>query len=269
VLDLTSRTVSQEHALSSSFSDLFPQYSPDGKRVLFYSYRSGAAQVWVANRDGSQLQPLTSLPGPVTASPRWSPDGQQIVFDSNTGGEFQVYTMAVDGGQPRLLTSDKSTWGASWSRDGRWIYYASSRSGVYQIWKAPQEGGAAVQVTHGGGVWPSESPDGKTLYFTKETGARGLWRMPVEGGQETKVLPNVYRPNYVVTDKGIYFTPAEDANRASSVRFLNFATGAVTEIVKLLKPLDDGLAVSPDGRMLMFSQIDHLGLDLMLVENFR
>jgi hypothetical protein len=50
---------------------------------------------------------------------------------------------------------------------------------------------------------------------------------------------------------------------------LKFAAGAVTEIVKLIKPLDDGQAASPDGRTLVYSQIDHVGLDLMLVENFR
>jgi serine/threonine protein kinase len=130
-VDLNSKTSSLQRGLSSSFSDPFPQFSPDGKRVAFYSYRSGAAQIWVANRDGSQVQQLTSMGGTVNASPRWSPDGQQIAFDSNIGGEFQVYVMALDEGQPRLVTSEKPAWGANWSHDGRWIYYASSRSGAY------------------------------------------------------------------------------------------------------------------------------------------
>src|SRR6185295_297187 len=215
-VDLNSKTSSLQRGLSSSFSDPFPQFSPDGKRVAFYSYRSGAAQIWVANRDGSQVQQLTSLGGTVTASPRWSPDGQQIAFDSNMGGEFQVYVMALDGGQPRLLTNEKSTWGPNWSHDGRWIYYASSRSGAYQIWKVQTQGGTPVQVTQRGGVWPTESPDGKTLYFTKETGPGGLWRIPVEGGQETLVLPEVFRANYAVTEKGIFFTAREGATRAST-----------------------------------------------------
>ena len=268
-VDLASKTAAPDRALSSSFSDVFPQYSPDGTRVLFYSYRSGNAQIWVANRDGTQLQQLTSFAGTVTASPRWSPDGKRIAFDSNTGGEFQVYVMSSEGGRARLLTSEKPAWGANWSRDGRWVYFTCSRGSLYQVCKVPAEGGALDQVTRDGGVWPSESPDGKTLYFAKETGARGLWRMPVGGGPETQVQSNVYRCNYAVTDEGVYFIPGSDPSLTTSIRFLNFATGAQTEIMKLLKPVDDGLTVSPDRRTLMYSQIDHLGRDLMLVEGFR
>jgi Tol biopolymer transport system component/tRNA A-37 threonylcarbamoyl transferase component Bud32 len=268
-VDLATKTPALARPLSSSFSDLFPQYSPDGTRVLFYSYRSGSAQIWVANRDGTQLQQLTSFTGTVTASPRWSPDGKQVVFDSNTGGEFQVYVMSSDGGRARLLTGDKPAWAANWSRDGRSIYFACSRGGAYQVCRSPVEGGAIDLITHGGGVWPSESPDGKMLYFTKETGPRGLWRMPVNGGRETQVAPDVYRANYVLTDDGVYFIPALGESRTTSIQFLNFATGARTEILKIPEPVDDGLTVSPDRRTLIYSQIDRLGRDLMLVEGFR
>lgn len=268
-VDLASKTVTPERTLSSSFSDVFPQYSPDGARILFYSYRSGNAQIWIANRDGTQLQQLTSNTGTVTGSPRWSPDGKQIVFDSNTSGEFQIYVMPSDGGRARLVTNEKPAWGANWSRDGRWIYFACSRGGAYQICKAPSEGGTSTQITHSGGVWPTESSDGKTLYFTRETGGHGLWRAPVSGGQETQVGPDVYGANYALTDGGVYFISSTGASRTPSIRLLNFATGAQTEVMKLLKPADDGLTVSPDGRTLMYSQVDHLGRDLMLVEGFR
>ena len=53
------------------------------------------------------------------------------------------------------------------------------------------------------------------------------------------------------------------------MQFLNVATGTTTEIMKTEKPVDLGLAVSPDGRKLLFTQLDYSGQDLMLVENFR
>lgn len=124
-------------------------------------------------------------------------------------------------------------------------------------------------MTRGGGIAPTESPDGKTVYFTKESGTEGLWKMPVEGGPETRVVPNVYRYNYAVTDKGIYF--ASDATRdpKASIQFLSFATGMATSILKVQKPLDVGLTVSPDGRTLLYAQIDSSARNLTLVENFR
>ncbi len=269
-VDLSAKSAALDEGLSSTFRDAFPQYSPDGKLVTFYSNRAGKLDIWVSNADGSQAARLTSLTGPTTASPRWSPDGQQIAFDSNTGGNYQIYTVSADGGQPRQLTKDTFTnITANWSRDGRWIYFGSKRSGDFQVWKMPAQGGDAIQVTHGGGIAPTESPDGKTLYFTKDNGSDGLWKMAAEGGPETRVVPDVYRYNYAVTDKGIYFTPNATRDQISSVQFLSFATGMATPIVKVGKPLDLGLAVSPDGRTLLYTQIDSYGRDLMLVENFR
>jgi Tol biopolymer transport system component len=267
-VDLGAKSAALDSGLSSTFRDVFPQYSPDGKRVTFYSNRTGKIEIWVANTDGSQAARLTSLSAPVTGSPPWSPDGQQIAFDSNADLEYHVYIVSADGGQPRKLTKEES-FTANWSHDGRWLYFASKRSGGdYQIWKMPAQGGDAVQLTHVGGIGPAESPDGKTLYFTKESGTGGLWKMPLEGGPETQVVPDLFRYSYAVTDKGIYFARDATRERSASIQFLNFATGTAAEIVKVAKPLDLGLTVSPDGRTLLYSEVDSYGEDLMLVENF-
>src|ERR1019366_3724382 len=160
---------------------------------------------------------------------------------------------------------------SNWSRDGRWIYYASRRSGQMQIWKMPVGGGTAVQVTKSGGTAPVESPDGKWLYYVKDDGAAGLWRMPIEsgGGEETLVVKAIFRYNFAVTDRGIYFTPLRGPKGESAVQFLDFAAGAIKTILPIENAVDLGLTVSPDGRYVLWSQIDHFGSNLMLVENFR
>jgi Tol biopolymer transport system component len=205
-----------------------------------------------------------------TGTPRWSPDGRRIAFDSNAGGDTHIYVIDADGGQPRALTSGASNnYISAWSRDGRWIYFSSNRTGELQIWRTPAAGGEAEQVTHAGGQAPDFSPDGKWLYFTKKDGVDGIWRMPVKGGDEIRLVNDVYRYNYAVTEQGVYFVPALLPDRTSSVRFLDFATGATRQIVRIEKPVDLGLAVSPDGRRLLFAQLDYAGRDLMLVEGFR
>jgi len=52
-------------------------------------------------------------------------------------------------------------------------------------------------------------------------------------------------------------------------RFLNLATGRTTHLATIEKRVRGGLAVSPDERLLLYTQRDHEGSDLMLVENFR
>jgi hypothetical protein len=63
--------------------------------------------------------------------------------------------------------------------------------------------------------------------------------------------------------------PPSSTDLTSSVRFRDARTDATTEILKVTKPVDLGLALSPDGHTLLFTQVDYSGQDLMLVENFR
>ena len=62
-----------------------PDYSPDGKRIVFDSGRSGHPEIWVCNSDGSNSVQLTSFGGPTVTTPRWSPDGRSVVFGVEAG----------------------------------------------------------------------------------------------------------------------------------------------------------------------------------------
>jgi len=264
-LDLAAGDVAAapERLIASTRRDVFPQYSPDGRRIAFYSNRSGIFQIWVCEADGSKAAAITSLKQGTTGSPRWSPDGRTIAFDSSVTGHYQVYTVAADSGKVRQITSGApSHFGANWSRDGRWIYFTTDSPGGAQVWKVRAQGGDPVQVTANGGMAPTESADGKTLYFVKAAGKGSLWKMPVGGGSEEKIADSIYRYNYALTEKGVYLS------RDGSIDFLNFATGEIRSVVKAPRP-DLGLTVSPDGRYLLSVQVDSVGDDLMLVENFR
>ena len=93
--------------------------------------------------------------------------------------------------------------------------------------------------------------------------------MPVSGGEENQVLPSVLARAFSLVNDGIYFIPAPGADRKSSIQFLSFATGKVKTVARMLGRPSEGLSVSPDGRSLLFSQVDEAGSDLMLVENFK
>ena len=267
------RRTSSMPLISSSQIEFGPQFSPDGQKVVFQSERSGSMQIWVCTRDGSNAIQLTSMSGPLAGTPRWSPDGRQIAFDARVGGNSDIYVINAEGGQPRQLTTETSNDVVpSWSRDGRWIYFCSNRSGTQQVWKVPADGGEAVQVTKGGGFAAFESPDSKFLYYCKFDVA-GLWRIPVSGGEESLVLDQPkqgYWGYWAVVDRGIYFIDPETKPHAT-IKFFSFATHRVTQIAAIEKELWQwvpGLAVSPDGRSVLYAQVDRRGSDIMLVENF-
>ena len=188
--------------ISSTGNDESPQYSPDGKRIVFVSSRSGSEEIWVCGSDGSDALQLTALGATITGSPRWSPDGERIVFDSNAEGQFEVYEIGATGGRPRRLTNYPADDGvASWSRDGQWIYFVSNRTQRWEIWKMPAEGGGAVQVTKNGGYVAFESADGEFVYYAKGLFDTSLWRRPVGGGEETEVLPSLTGNAFALVSK--------------------------------------------------------------------
>jgi Tol biopolymer transport system component len=216
----------------------------------------------------------------LTGTPRWSPDGRQIAFDSRSSdsgreGNADIYIVNAEGGQPRNLTMEPSEDVApSWSRDGKWIYFGSTRSGSMQIWKVSADGGRAEQVTQEGGFEGFESHDGKFFYYAKGRSVPGIWQIPTAGGKETPLLDHHkagYWRHWTVAEKGIYFATANTPSQPV-IEFFSFATGKVTQIATLDKQLsrwEPGLTISPDGRWLLFAQMDQYGSDVMLVENFR
>lgn len=252
--------------------DHSPQLSPDGKKIAFASNRSGSLEIWVCDSDGLNLVQLTFTGR--NGSPRWSPDSRYIVYDSVTDGT-DIYVIKAEGGSPRRLTMESSEdIVPSWSGDGQWIYFSSNRTGKLQIWKMPAAGGVAVQVTKQGGFDSMESPDGQYLYYLKARAAPGIWRIPVAGGQEAQVFEHPSAGNrryWTVIEQGIYFATA-DQPAHPLIEFFNFATGNINTVAKLDKPIYQnmpGLSASPNGRKLIWSQLDRSGCDIVLIENFR
>jgi Tol biopolymer transport system component len=263
--------------ISSTRIDFNPQFSSDGKRIAFESTRSGSMEIWVANDDGSSLVQLTHFGGPLTGAARWSPDGQQIVFNSRAGGQSDLYVVSANGGQPRRLTFEPSNEDMpSWSKDGRWLYFHSNRGRTSQIWKMPVQGGEPMQVTRGGGLAALESDDGKFVYYSKgrALGPASLWRVfgpkHGHGGNEVRVLESLADwSTFCVVADGIYFIPYADGGTTGSIQFRAFTEGKSRQIAAIEKPVSVGLAVSPDGARILYTQVDHEDNDLMLVEALR
>ena len=124
-------------------------------------------------------------------------------------------------------------------------------------------------MTRNGGGTAFESPDGKSVYYTKGIFQGALWKMPASGGEESQVLPSVHLRAFALVNDGIYFIPEPSTDGKYSIQFLSFATAKVKVVAPLSGKPAEGLSVSPDGRSILFSQFDEAGSDLMLVENFR
>ena len=248
-----------------------PALSPDGRRLLFMSDRSGSLEIWASNRDGSAAVQLTNLHG--CGTPRLSPDGLWVAFDTTGEGAQGVYVVSSMGGTPRALLADK--WEnsvPSWSRDGKWIYFGSHRSGEDQVWKVSAAGGEPVQVTRHGGFAAWESPNGKIVYFAKTRYENPeIWQVPVSGGLETQVSAAV-RPKswaaWSVTNRGIFFSPHEGTGDQPSIDFYDFAS-RLTRQVTLIDKSPFWLSATLDGKEIFYDQAGQDESSILLVESYR
>jgi Tol biopolymer transport system component len=97
-----------------------------------------------------------------------------------------------------------------------------------------------------------------------------LWRIPVEGGEEVKVLDSVHTDGrWTLGQEGVYFFTAPDKQGHSDIRLYEFSTGNIRKILTIERGISEQIAVSPDSRTILYTQLDEAGSDLMLVENFR
>jgi Tol biopolymer transport system component/DNA-binding winged helix-turn-helix (wHTH) protein len=269
-------------AIASTRFDMGPSVTPDGRRVVFVSDRSGENEFWVADPDGSNAFQLTSMaiaPG----FPRWSPDQTMIVFHGNADmqrGDAMV--VPVRGGQPRNLTKGMAGAFPSFSRDGQWIYFSNLEGGAARIMKMAATGGAPVQVTNG--LMPIESYEGDLFYLDNIGGADSVWRLPRGGGPAVKVVEGVLGGCFDVVEGGLYYIDRVSGDGGSSsdrpgadtrLRYFDFATSQSMTVASNLGAVrhagnsGGGLSATRDGRTVFFARTDSEINELMVVDNFR
>jgi Tol biopolymer transport system component len=83
-----------------------PQFSPDGKKIVFEGWKQGRVEIYVMDSDGSHIVDL-SRSDAVNANPTFSPDGKEIIFDSlrQNNGKYGIYIMDATDGKPIVKVS--------------------------------------------------------------------------------------------------------------------------------------------------------------------
>ncbi len=157
----------------SSSLVLAPQFSPDGKSLLYVSYDSGFPQIRVMDVASVTSRPLTQGGDSMAFAPRYSPDGRWIVYSLEKGGNTDIYLMDAATGAQRALTASPSIeTSPSFSPDGRRIVFESDRSGTPQLYIVGLDGGEPTRISFGQGRYgsPAWSPKGDMIAYTHQVG---------------------------------------------------------------------------------------------------
>jgi len=94
----------REYALARTGRQTFyPDWSPDGRSVVFASNMTGDYEIWLLKLQPAGLIRLTNNPG-LDTQPCWSPDGKRIAFISTRSGNKQIWVMDREGRETQQVS---------------------------------------------------------------------------------------------------------------------------------------------------------------------
>lgn len=156
----------------SSARAQFPTWSPDGKKIVFISDRSGEEQLWTEDALGGNVKKLTTGLTGEHFAPVWSPDGKWIVVGDR---EMRVQIVNAETGEVKLISQapfsgsyDTSNGDYSFSPDGKWVAYSAFDHNQRQnLYLYSVDSGKSIQLSKMGinSSSPVFDPTGKYLYF--------------------------------------------------------------------------------------------------------
>ena len=196
-----------EQLTSDEGYDYQPDWSPDGKLIVFARYSGDAIELELLDLVSKTVRAAT-VTGAVNLEPRWSPDGSRIAFVSTAyNGRWHIFALTVEHGVPGAvtrLTEDNdsklpryyySTWdhylSPTWSPDGRELILVSNRGHIHGtggMWRMTATPGAPLrEIRYEETTWkarPDWSPDGTRVVYSSYLGRQWhqLWLMTGEGG---------------------------------------------------------------------------------------
>jgi Tol biopolymer transport system component len=159
------------HQLShNSRNDFEPAWSPDGRKVAFWSSSQTDVDIWVMWSNGRGEKNLTRNPNGPDLGPAWSPDGRRMAFyRQNFDGTSAIWVMDSDGSNQLQLTEDTTVnTHPAWSLDGSSILFVSNRDGNLEFYSVNPDGSGLTRLTNTPGFHednPSWSPDGASIAF--------------------------------------------------------------------------------------------------------
>lgn len=88
-LAATDGRTSPRQLTTTDKKDRHPRWSPDGRKILFESTRSGESQLWVIDLGGGEAKQLTTISSGASTG-LWSPDGKKVAFVSAIYPEYST-----------------------------------------------------------------------------------------------------------------------------------------------------------------------------------
>ncbi len=193
--------------------NLSPSWSPDGRRLLYTSFKDGKPKVYqfdLSSRKDSELSARKGL----NLGGSWSSDGKRIALSLEKNGNADIYLLDPKGKiLKRLTTNPEIDVSPAWSPAGGQLVFVSNRSGSPQLYIKDLSSSKTRRLTYSGGY--NTSPDwsskgDKIAYAGLSGGHFNIFTIPAQGGD----------PQMLTSDSG----ENEDPSWSPDGRYLVFSS---------------------------------------------
>ncbi len=218
-------TITQEHTrlTNDPHFDIAPNWSPNGDRIAFVSYREGSEEIFVMKADGTGQKRVTNglelenvLAWNWTVD--WSPDSKSLIYTSGISEGKEIYILYLDSLiQDQLTDNQIFDNNPHWSPDGTKIVFTSYRDGHEEIYMMDADGTHQIPITNNPDEdWaPSWSPDGAKIAFISNRDKNNEMYLMNADGTEQRRLTNTegdeWGPQWSLDGSYIVFSVSFDA----------------------------------------------------------
>ena len=173
-----------------------PVWSPDSRSIVFQTFRSGGAELYIVNADGSGLRKLTAAAGE-QSSPAFSPDGSKLAYVTLLNRkESQINVLDLASGKVALVGSEPAVGreeAPQWSPDGRSLAYIVIKDNAVNVHAMRADGSQKLALTEGKDLnsQPQWSPDGKRIAYLsvhKPNPRQAVYTMNADGSDKREAL---------------------------------------------------------------------------------
>jgi TolB protein len=237
--------------------DYQPDWSPDGRRVVFASYRNDAIELRLLDLESGKSSPLVANEA-VNIEPRWSPDGGRVAYTSSAyEGLWHVFVVEVgpdgESSDPIRITNERNSGlpryyyhkndqylSPTWSPDGRELILISNRGRIWGsggFWRVEaRPGGREREIRYEETTWkarPDWSRDGRRVVYSSYLGRQWnqLWLMTADGGDPLQLTYGEFdatSPRWSPSGDRVAYVSNQKGN--TSLWVLDFVSGARREV---------------------------------------
>ena len=214
--------------------NLSPRWSPDGRELMFTSFKEGGAALFtkdIASYEEKRLLKTSSM----NMGGCWSSNGKKVVFTISNDGDSDLFLADYGGKAMRRLTSG---WGLdvspAWSPADNRVAYVSDRGGNPNIYIVPESGKDPARLTFEGkyNTSPSWSPNGDEIAYSSLQKDGFRIYIIKSGGSEPRQVSfgpgNDEEPSWSPDGRFLAFSSTKEGKK--SIYIINLAKGKIIKL---------------------------------------